>query len=93
MNIKDNDFRCFTLHFYFKIEGSELFNNEVGYSTITVSEATKKIDEITTIAGYLEKGNMLKVAIANQCDVSVDNITLISREEYHENTDDGDIEI
>lgn len=83
------DLRCYTLHFYYRIKGADLFNGEDGFSTCSLEEAIKNMENIT-INKFNEISNDYRALVAKQCKVPIENIIPISRDEYKENTEEED---
>ena len=72
-----------TVSMHYKIIGSEMFNFEDGYIEINVDYFTKSLDlDLDKIADKQKKG------IADMFHVAEENVILISRTEYEENTQD-----
>lgn len=75
-----------TLVFYFEIKDAEIYGGigEVGY-------AEQKMDLVTSDLGNIKLQEAAKSAregFAKLCKVSVENVRIISRIEYEENTED-----
>ena len=84
-------YRCFTIHFFFKIIGCKEYENEEGYITSELSFKRAVIfDFIDTEEKYIEQANKLRIDIAKQCDVPLENIILLTRDEYEELSDEDD---
>lgn len=83
------DFRCLTLHFYFRVKGADLFNGDDGFCTTTANEAVKGLDDLTP-EKFVELAEGYRQLVANQLHVPLENVIQIDRDEYKLNTDEGD---
>lgn len=71
-----------TISLFFEITGSEIFDHDIGYTETRVDlfvEDLKGIDLQKYVEGQ-------RNGYAEMCNVPVDNVRIISREEYEENT-------
>lgn len=79
---EENKMNC-TVSMHYKIIGSDIFNFEDGYMEINVDYLAKSLDlDLDKIADKQKKG------IADMFHVAEENVILISRTEYEENTRD-----
>ena len=80
------DLRCHTLHFYFKIDDSEIFGGEGadGYVAYEIEKATK----VPTIDEEKELADSVRTGLSEMLKVPIDKIIRISRDEYLENTEE-----
>ena len=82
-------YRCFSVHFFFKIIGWEKYKNEQGY---VVSELKFKraihFDFIDTEEKFIEEANKLREKLAKSCNVPLANVVLLTRDEYEAITDE-----
>lgn len=76
---------------YFKIYNAKLYNNEVGYASMKC-EAAKNIDVIIDLEKYNKFLNENRLFMANDLEVSIDDVIAIDRDEYLEATENEDDE-
>ena len=80
------DLRCHTIHLFYKIEGSEIFFYKDGYAQKQGHMATNML----SLEDDQEIGESGRIHFAKFCEVPLENVTRISRDEYLENTKNGD---
>lgn len=73
-----------TLVFYFEIKDSELFGGETDYCEQKVDLHTDSLKNVK----LLEAAHNAAEGFAGMCGVPVENVRIISRTEYEENTED-----
>ena len=75
------DLRCYTLHYFYKVIDTDLFEGEDGFLEYKMHKATKvpKLEEDEEI------GEKVKENFAKLLKVSIDKIIRIDRDEYLEN--------
>jgi hypothetical protein len=86
-------YRCFTIHYFFKIIGAEKFKdcNDKGYVYTELKfEKANILDSVETEEAYIENGNMLAEKLAGSYNIPKENVILITKEEYEENTENGE---
>lgn len=78
--------KLITIGIYFEISDSELYGGEdtVGYACINAEISVDTIDS-EKIKHYVESQTK---TVAEMCKVAVENVRLIPRTEYEENTED-----
>lgn len=78
------DLRLFSMHYYYRVEDSDMFCGEDGYVSSDINYAKNYPD--------LEEDKKIeqrhKEAFSGMLEVPIENIIRISREEYLENTDE-----
>lgn len=85
-------YRCFTIHFFFKIIGCKEYENEQGYITSELSFKRAVIfDYIDTEEKYIEQANKLRIDLSKQCKVPLENVILLTRDEYEKLSDEDTI--
>ena len=82
-------YRCFTIHFFFKIIVCKEYENEQEYicSEIKLDRAII-LDCLDTEDKYIEYANKIRVNLAKQWNVPSDNVVLLTRDEYEAITDE-----
>lgn len=79
------DLRCVTIHFFYKVEGADLWDGGIGYIKCECEYALKYDGSIET---YNNLSDTYKAIVGNQLNISLENIIAISRDEYLKNVDD-----
>lgn len=74
------------MHFYFRVEGSEVFNGDDGYVENKIHQATK----IPTFEEEIKLGERAKENFAQLLEVPKEQIIRVSRDEYLENAYGGE---
>lgn len=88
------DFRCISLHFYFKILDAELFGGTGSEGFVktgvceSIGSADRPIEEIISLNGFNRISNKYIELLSKQMKISKDKVIQISRDEYLENADD-----
>mgnify|MGYP000856625391 CR=1 FL=1 len=80
------DLRCHTLHYFYKVIDTDLFDGGDGFIDYKLHKATR----IPDLVEDNEIGLRARVNFAKLLKVSVDKIIRIDRDEYYANVDDGD---
>lgn len=73
-----------TLNMYFRVEGAEMFYGEAGYCEIKIDLSTEKLKETDVELTLKDKISQ----VAEMMKVSEENVTVVSRKEYEENTEE-----
>lgn len=80
------DLRCHTLHYFYKVIDTKLFDGGDGFIENTIHKATR----IPDLEEDNEIGERGRANFAELLKVPVDKITRIDRDEYVANIGDGD---
>lgn len=80
------DLRCYSIHFFYKIKDAELYGGigNIGYAETNLDRAVNT--EAFTAEHFAKASENIKIGIAEQLKVPVENITAIHRDEYEEAT-------
>ena len=88
------DFRCFSLHFYFKILGANI-DGEVEdaiYSKVSLDECVggdkQSLDEILSLEGFKEMSESYRGICSKSLNVPLENVIQVTRDEYIANSED-----
>jgi hypothetical protein len=90
---KLRDLRCYSLHFFFQIEGAELYNGETGYASSSFEQCTKEMEKNSTVEGFNKVSEVYRKVVAEQLKVPIEQVIPISRECYEANTEEDYCEI
>ncbi len=82
------DLRCYTLHFFFQVEGAKLYNGETGYVASSFDQCTKEMEGNSTVEGFNKVSECYRELIADQLKVPIEQVIPISRDCYDSNTED-----
>ncbi|MCR2045517.1 hypothetical protein NSA23_15555 [Anaerosalibacter massiliensis] len=84
----EEDLRCYTLHYFYKVIDTDLFNGEDGFLEFKAHKATK----IPSLEEDIKRGEAIRKDFAKLLKVSVEKIKRIDRDEYLENVPDDEEE-
>lgn len=73
-----------TIHLFFEIKNSYMFEYETGYSETRAEFKTENFENFN-LKKYAEEQ---REVFAKMCKVPVENVRIISRKEYEENTEE-----
>ncbi len=81
------DLRCYTLHFFYKVEGAELYNGKTGYVSTSFDQCTKEMETNSTVEGFNKLSEWYRKLVAEQLKISIEQVIPISRDWYNKNTE------